>query len=187
MKIELKELEALTTQALKNYGYDDAETATIREMLLYAQLRGNNQGVVKLIGKGIPKDPNAGAITIEKETALSAKINGHQNQAMVAVKKALEVVLEKARAQRHRHRRYFQHFYVIRCDRLCRLRDRQPGPRGAGLCQFAAAGGHRRILPADLRHQSFGRGHSRETRPDRSGHVHGRHGLLRARRSPNGR
>ena len=98
MKIELKELEALTAKALKNYGYDDAETATIREMLLYAQLRGNNQGVVKLIGKGIPKDPKAQAITIEKETALSAKINGNQNQAMVVVKKALDVVLEKAKA-----------------------------------------------------------------------------------------
>lgn len=98
MKISLKELEALTTRAIKNFGYDDTETATIRDMLLYAQLRGNNQGVVKLIGKGIPKDPNALDITIEKETALSAKINGNQNQAMVVLKKALEVALEKAEA-----------------------------------------------------------------------------------------
>jgi LDH2 family malate/lactate/ureidoglycolate dehydrogenase len=98
MKIELKELEALTTRAIKNFGYDDTETATIREMLLYAQLRGNNQGVVKLIGKGIPKDPNAGVITIEKETSLSARINGNQNQAMIVVKKALEVVLSKVKA-----------------------------------------------------------------------------------------
>jgi L-2-hydroxycarboxylate dehydrogenase (NAD+) len=96
MKIALKELEALTTKALKKYGYDDAETATIRDMLLYAQVRGNNQGVVKLIGKGIPKDPQAKPMTIEKETPLSARINGQQNQAMVVVKKALEVVLDKA-------------------------------------------------------------------------------------------
>ena len=98
MKVELKELEALTTKAIKKYGYDDSETATIREMLLYAQLRGNNQGVVKLIGKGIPKDPNAKDVVIEKETALSAKINGNRNQAMVVVKKALDVVLEKVKA-----------------------------------------------------------------------------------------
>lgn len=98
MKIELKELEALTTRAIKNFGYNETEIATIRDMLLYAQLRGNNQGVVKLIGKGIPKDPKAGDITIDKETALSAKINGNQNQAMIVVKKALEVALEKARA-----------------------------------------------------------------------------------------
>ncbi len=98
MKVEQKELEALTTRAIKKYGYNERETATIREMLLYAQLRGNNQGVVKLIGKGIPKDPNAKDIAVEMETALSAKINGNQNQAMVVVKKALDVVLEKARA-----------------------------------------------------------------------------------------
>jgi L-2-hydroxycarboxylate dehydrogenase (NAD+) len=98
MKIDLKALETLTTKAIKKYGYDDAETATIRDMLMYAQLRGNNQGVVKLIGKGIPRDPDAKEITIEKETALSAKINGNQNQAMVVVKKALEVVLEKGKA-----------------------------------------------------------------------------------------
>jgi L-2-hydroxycarboxylate dehydrogenase (NAD+) len=98
MKIELKELEALTTKALRNYGYDNEETVIIRDMLLYAQLRGNNQGVVKLIGKGIPRDPGAKEITVEKETALSARINGNQNQAMLVVKKALDVVLEKAKS-----------------------------------------------------------------------------------------
>jgi L-2-hydroxycarboxylate dehydrogenase (NAD+) len=98
MKIALKELEELTTRALKNYGYNDTETATIRDMLLYAQLRGNNQGVVKLIGKGIPKNPDAKDITIEKESTLSGKINGNQNQAMVVVKKALEVVVDKAKS-----------------------------------------------------------------------------------------
>ena len=97
MRIDLKELEDLTTKVVKNYGYDDNETATIRDMLLYAQLRGNSQGVVKLIGKGIPKKRD-GEITIEKETALSARINGNQNQAMLVVKKALEVVLEKAKS-----------------------------------------------------------------------------------------
>lgn len=96
MLIDLKELEDLTTQALKNFGYNDHETATIRDMLLYAQLRGNNQGIVKLIGPGIPKNADAGEIKIEKETALSAKINGNQNQAMIVVKKALEVVVQKA-------------------------------------------------------------------------------------------
>ena len=65
MEIDLKELEDLTTKALKNFGYDDDETTTIRDMLLYAQLRGNNQGVVKLIGEGIPKNIDAGDIKIE--------------------------------------------------------------------------------------------------------------------------
>jgi len=96
MKLSISELADLTTRAVAGYGYNEAETRAIREILLYAQLRGNNQGVVKLIGKGIPRDPAAGEILIEKETPLSARINGNRNHAMVVVRKALEVVAEKA-------------------------------------------------------------------------------------------
>lgn len=97
MEITTRELEDLTAKAVRNFGYNDDETRAICEVLLYAQLRGNNQGVAKLIGKGIPRDPQAGRIVIEKETPISARINGNRNHAMVVVKKALEIVLEKAR------------------------------------------------------------------------------------------
>ena len=96
MKISISELDELTTKAIAGFGYDEEETAAIREILLYAQLRGNNQGVAKLIGKGIPRDPAAGKIVIEKETPLSARINGNRNHAMVVVRKALEIVIAKA-------------------------------------------------------------------------------------------
>jgi L-2-hydroxycarboxylate dehydrogenase (NAD+) len=96
MRISIAELRDLTTKAIAGFGYDEEETAAIRETLLYAQLRGNNQGVVKLIGKGIPRDPAAGEIVIEKETPLSARINGNRNHAMVVVHKALEIVEAKA-------------------------------------------------------------------------------------------
>jgi len=98
MKIALKELEELAVRAIRNYGYDDCEIVIIRDMLMYAQLRGNNQGIVKLIGKGIPKDPGSTDITIEKETPLSARINGNQNHAMIVLNKALEVVTDKVRS-----------------------------------------------------------------------------------------
>jgi len=97
MKITIDELKDLTIGALKNYGYNDEEISAISAVLLYAQLRGNNQGVVKLIGAGIPKNPTAGRITIEKETTVSARINGNGNHAMVVVKKALDIVLQKAK------------------------------------------------------------------------------------------
>lgn len=97
MEITTRELEDLTARAVKKYGYNDEETQAICEVLLYAQLRGNNQGVAKLIGKGIPRDPQAGAIVIEKETPISARINGNRNHAMVVVQKALGIVIEKAR------------------------------------------------------------------------------------------
>jgi LDH2 family malate/lactate/ureidoglycolate dehydrogenase len=97
MKISIKELEELTRRAVKNYGYSDKEVQVITDVLLYAQLRGNNQGVVKLIAKGIPRDPKAGEIVIEKETPISARINGNKNHAMLVVGKAVEIVKEKAK------------------------------------------------------------------------------------------
>jgi LDH2 family malate/lactate/ureidoglycolate dehydrogenase len=97
MKISTKELEDLTRRAVKNYGYSDEEVPVIANVMLYAQLRDNNQGVVKLIGAGIPKDPKAGKIVIEKETPISARINGNKNHAMLVVGKAVEIVKEKAK------------------------------------------------------------------------------------------
>lgn len=97
MKIPLQELEALIKKAVKKYGYNDQETELISDVLIYAQLRENNQGVVKLIDKGIPKDPGAGDIIIERETPISARINGNRNHAMLVVRKAVEVVKQKAK------------------------------------------------------------------------------------------
>lgn len=83
MKISIEELKDLTCRAVQNYGYRDEEVRIIADVLLYAQLRDNNQGVVKLIDKGIPRDPKAGEIVMEKETPTSARINGNKNHAMV--------------------------------------------------------------------------------------------------------
>jgi L-2-hydroxycarboxylate dehydrogenase (NAD+) len=95
MKISIDTLKALTDSALRNQGYSDNEISVLRGILLYAQLRGNNQGVVKLIGKGMPRDPRVKEIEIVKETPLSARLNGNQNQAMLVVNKAVDIVLEK--------------------------------------------------------------------------------------------
>lgn len=97
MKIKIEELKKLTHKSLLIQGYKDEEATIIQDVLLYAQLRGNNQGVVKLIGKGVPKNPNAGEIKIVKETKLSALIDGGQNMGMIVVKKGLEMLLQKAK------------------------------------------------------------------------------------------
>jgi len=99
MRISIKELEELTSRAIENYGYRDKEVHVIMDVLLYAQMRDNNQGVVKLIDKGIPKDPKAGEIVIEKETPISARINGNKNHAMIVVSRAVDIVEEKARTR----------------------------------------------------------------------------------------
>ena len=77
MKISCQELSELTTKAILKYGYSEEEAEIIRDMLMYAQLRGNDQGIVKLIGKGMPKHEKAQQPTVEKETPTTAIINAN--------------------------------------------------------------------------------------------------------------
>ena len=97
MKISVDDLRQISLRALLYYGYTEAEAATVLEVLMYAQLRGNNQGVVKLIGAGLPKDLQAGPITIRKETGVSALLDGAHNLGMVVMQRATEIAIEKAR------------------------------------------------------------------------------------------
>ncbi len=96
MKVKIAELRELADKALRFYGYSASESTAIAEMLFYAQLRGNNQGLVKLIGRGIPKSPDAGEITTVKETKLSTLLNGNQNPGAVVMTKAVQIATEKA-------------------------------------------------------------------------------------------
>ncbi|MBU0576666.1 Ldh family oxidoreductase [Patescibacteria group bacterium] len=97
MKIKLTELEELSKKALKKYGYTEQESEVILDMLMYAQLRGNNQGIVKLIGRGIPKHEKAKTPTIEKETPTTALINANLTMEAIAMDQAVEMVIKKAK------------------------------------------------------------------------------------------
>jgi len=98
MKVSIEALRSATRRAIAAQGFDAADTEIILEIILYAQLRGNNQNVIKLLGAGMPADPDAGAIQIVKDTKLSALIDGGWNQGMVVVKRATELAIEKAKA-----------------------------------------------------------------------------------------
>lgn len=97
MKIKLPDLEQLTLKAILKYGYTEEEAAVIKDILLYAQFRGNNQGVVKLIGKGIPKRESAAPPKIVKETPVSALIDGNATHAMIVMNQLTELALKKAK------------------------------------------------------------------------------------------
>lgn len=96
MNVPISELRTITRQAILHYGYDEEEADVILEVLLYAQLRGNNQGIIKLIGAGMPKDPQAGAIEVVRETPLSAVLDGSRNHGMVVLGQATRMAIAKA-------------------------------------------------------------------------------------------
>ena len=97
MKISCQELSELTTKAILKYGYSEEEAEIIRDMLMYAQLRGNDQGIVKLIGKGMPKHEKAQQPTVEKETPTTAIINANLSMEAVALEQAVTMVIGKAK------------------------------------------------------------------------------------------
>jgi len=97
MKVKLAELKATTRKAILHYGYTDREADIIEEILLYAQLRGNNQGVVKLIGKGIPKRDEASNPKIVKETPVSALFDGNKTHAMIVMTLVADTAIAKAK------------------------------------------------------------------------------------------
>jgi LDH2 family malate/lactate/ureidoglycolate dehydrogenase len=97
MKVSIEALRAATRKAIRAQGFDRADTEVILAIILYAQLRGNNQNVIKLLGAGMPANPDAGEITLVKDTKLSALLDGSWNQGMVVVSRATGLAIEKAR------------------------------------------------------------------------------------------
>ncbi len=97
MKIKVTDLEILTEKALIKQGYSEEESKVIKKVLLYAQLRGNNQGVVKLIGSGIPKREGVGAPKIVKETPVSALIDGNSTHAIIVMDQVTDLAIKKAK------------------------------------------------------------------------------------------
>lgn len=99
MKIPLTLLMSTTISAVKKYGYTDEEAAIICDVLMYAQLRGNNQGVVKLIGsaKGLQKDETQKPISIVKDTPVSQLVDGGNQFGMLVMGMAVSTAIEKAK------------------------------------------------------------------------------------------
>lgn len=103
-KVEMAQiaLEAVKQTALAillKTGYPQDEAASILDVLMYAQIRGNNQGIVKLIGAGLPRDPTCQPPKVARETPLSALIDGGRSSGIVAVSYALDRAISLARAQ----------------------------------------------------------------------------------------
>ncbi|CAK4072439.1 unnamed protein product [Aphanomyces euteiches] len=101
VQVSVKDLTNQTRLALKVLGYTPAESAVLERVLLYAQLRGNTQGVVKLVTKSLDKSPQAytSSIDVESDTPTTAAVNGNQHCGMLVVQRATDIAITKAKAQ----------------------------------------------------------------------------------------
>merc|ERR1712216_754696 len=64
---------------------------------MYAQLRGNNQGIIKVTTNGLAMAPDAEPMVVTHETKLSAAIDGKKTQGMLVLAEATRVAHEKAK------------------------------------------------------------------------------------------
>ncbi|GIL55171.1 hypothetical protein Vafri_10770 [Volvox africanus] len=98
-EVPIAELRTLCTKALKLLGYKPEEIEILNDVLFYAQLRDNNQGIIKITSGGLNKSPEARPPVIEKETRLSALINGKNSAGMLVLHKATQMAIERAKNQ----------------------------------------------------------------------------------------
>lgn len=67
------------------------------QVLLYAQLRDNTNNMVKVVTNDLKRAPDARAPHVERETKVSALINGGRTAGIVVMSQAMTVLLEKSR------------------------------------------------------------------------------------------
>jgi len=100
VEMDVSELEAMTQRLLqRSLGYDAQAAALIMRVLLYAQMRGNSQGVIKLLTGGVPAyEASKGTpIEVEHETKLSARLHGHGTSGMLVLDRAVTMAITKAK------------------------------------------------------------------------------------------
>jgi len=85
--------------ALQNIGYPSDQVEIITDTLMYAELRGNNQGIIKLITGALSPtgDPSSNGVKQVFSSPVSAKLDGGQQCGMVVLSNGVDLAIEKAK------------------------------------------------------------------------------------------
>jgi LDH2 family malate/lactate/ureidoglycolate dehydrogenase len=94
MKIATQELKDKVLEGVKKLGYVGDDAKIIADVLLYAQLRGNNQGITKIATGGIPKASDVEEFRIVSENKCGALISG--GHSMVSTARATDMAVDLA-------------------------------------------------------------------------------------------
>lgn len=94
MKVKVSELTQKVIDGVEKLGYQNEDAKTIADVLLYAQLRGNNQGITKIATGGVPKASDVEELKVVKQNKCGALISG--GHSMVASVKAADMAVELA-------------------------------------------------------------------------------------------
>jgi LDH2 family malate/lactate/ureidoglycolate dehydrogenase len=97
VEIGIDELAALTGRALAAIGLAGPELEIVRDVLLYAELRGNNQGLMKIPERTVAPDPAAEPMEVVQAKGAVRRLDGKRNVGMVVLMHAAEVAVDAAR------------------------------------------------------------------------------------------
>jgi hypothetical protein len=95
--VTIEEATIMTTKALMQIGWDESDASTQAEIMVAAELCGNNQGLVKMYQPHLmaPSSQRGGPPIVTRETAISAVINAQQSPGMIAAVSASTLVVQK--------------------------------------------------------------------------------------------
>lgn len=94
MKIKVTDLNEKVLAGIKKLGYTGQDAQIIADVLLYAQMRGSNQGITKIATGGVPKASDVIELEVVKENKCGVLLSG--GHAMVAMSKAGDMAVELA-------------------------------------------------------------------------------------------
>lgn len=96
VQLSLAELEDLVGAALASFGLNDSELEIVSDVLIWAELRGNSQGLGKIVARAVVPDPSAGEIAVTRRTPSVTQIDGNLNLGMVVMQRALDEAVRSA-------------------------------------------------------------------------------------------
>jgi len=96
-QISLKDLNDLGLRCLSVLGLDPDEQRIVNDVLMYAQLRENSQGYIKIVEKSVLPGPAKSELGIEQRTKAIAHVTANDNIGMVVFDRATSLAIEACR------------------------------------------------------------------------------------------
>ena len=121
--ISYEDLKHLTDAALEALGLSGTDREIVRDVLLYAELSGNNQGLIKIPQKAVQPSPDATPIVIERPFAAVAHIRGNRSSRHGGHGSRSRRGFRSCNAMRDRPGCHVRHLDLNRRHRLFRKQD----------------------------------------------------------------
>ncbi len=96
IEVPIDTLTEVAGNALRKLGLAGTDASTVLDVLMYGQLRGSSQGLIKIVEQTVCPTPGAGPITKHQQLPAMAHLHANGNVGMVVMSKACDLLLECA-------------------------------------------------------------------------------------------